>query len=233
MAPVEALAVYNDGTGEALYAAGWFDTIGDVAARHIAKWDGATWTAVGEGLPMLLFALTVYDDGNGEALYAGGWSGAGRGLGQANVAKWDGTSWTILGVQGDGVFALTEYDDGSGPALYAGGNFTSADGISANRVAKWDGTMWSPLGSGLSGREVYALAVYDNGNGPALYSGGRFSTCRWPRICKYRSLLLPHPSEPDTPSRDRNCHRHDDITSNPTQSWQHRPGVCRFLYRLR
>src|SRR4030095_14335340 len=45
----------------------------------------------------------------------------------------------------------------------------------ANRIAKWDGSSWSPLGSGLDSG-VSALAVYDDGGGPALYAGGFFQT---------------------------------------------------------
>ena len=76
----------------------------------------------------------------------------------------------------DTVLALTVFDDGSGPALYAGGDFTKAEGITVNLVAKWDGSGWVPLGSGVFGSEVGALTVFDDGNGPALYAGGRFSS---------------------------------------------------------
>ena len=68
------------------------------------------------------------------------------------------------------------FDDGGGPALYAGGNFTTAGGVAANRIAKWDGSSWSALGSGTERRSVYALTVFDDGGGPALYAGGDFTT---------------------------------------------------------
>jgi hypothetical protein len=78
------------------------------------------------------------------------------------------------------VFSLLVHDDGSGPALYAGGSFTTAGGIAANRIAKWDGSSWQPLGSGLEGGEysmdVLGLITFDDGTGPALYAGGRFTT---------------------------------------------------------
>ena len=70
----------------------------------------------------------------------------------------------------DAVHALTVFDDGGGPALYAGGRFTTAGGVSANRIAKWNGTSWSALGAPGSGLRqlVNALAVFDDGSGPAL-----------------------------------------------------------------
>ena len=79
------------------------------------------------------------------------------------------------------VYALTVFDDGSGsgPAIYAGGEFTTAGSVLANRIAKWDGSVWSTLGSGSANgvnNTVYALTVFDDGAGPALYAGGLFTT---------------------------------------------------------
>jgi hypothetical protein len=86
-------------------------------------------------------------------------------------------SWSALGSGIAGwVFSLSVFDDGSGPALYAGGAFTTAGGVSANCIAKWNGTTWSALGSGINGGYVYALTVFDDGSGPALYAGGIFTS---------------------------------------------------------
>ena len=74
---------------------------------------------------------------------------------------------------------MAVYDDGRGPALYAGGYFTNVGGVAANGIAKWDGSSWSALGSGVGvggGAGVSALAVYDDGRGPALYAGGYFTS---------------------------------------------------------
>ncbi len=57
--------------------------------------------------------------------------------------------------------------------VYAAGFFTSVDGEPGSLVAKWDGTNWSALASGTSGT-ANALAVFDDGAGPALYVGGTF-----------------------------------------------------------
>jgi trimeric autotransporter adhesin len=182
---VRALAVYDDGTGPALYAGGSFTTAGGIAASRIAKWDGTSWSALGSptnGVNSTVNALAVYDDGTGPALYAGGSFTTAGGIAASRIAKWDGTDWSALGSPTNGVnstvFALAVYDDGTGPALYAGGGFTTAGGIAASRIAKWDGTDWSALGSPTNGVNgtVQALAVYDDGTGPALYAGGDFTT---------------------------------------------------------
>jgi hypothetical protein len=183
-----ALATFDDGSGPALYVGGKFAFAGGVPADSIARWDGAYWSPVGsltgDALPDVL-TLSAFDDGTDPALYAGGWFTSADGADANHIAKWDGYGWTPLGtgVTGTclpGVHCFAVFDDGSGPALYVGGSFTSADGIAANAIAKWDGSTFSPLDAGIGGAgdppHVYALAVFDDGSGPALFAGGRFST---------------------------------------------------------
>jgi hypothetical protein len=175
---VFALAVFDDGSGPALYAGGDFITAGGVSVSYIARWNGTFWSPLGSGIEGEVFALAVFDDGTGPALYAGGDFDTAGGVSTDRIARWDGTSWSPLGsgLGGTSVEALAVFDDGTGPALYAGGAFATAGGVTANHIARWDGTSWSPLGSGMSGGWVYALAVFDDGTGPALYAGGDFTT---------------------------------------------------------
>ncbi len=184
---VSALAVYDDGGGEALYAAGNFAVAGGISANNIAKWDGSQWSALGgasaTGLNNGVGALVVFDG----SLFAGGGFTQADGVGVNRIAKWDGASWSALsgpsgtGV-GGGVVALAVYDDGKGAALFAGGAFPTAGGVTVNGVAKWDGASWSalsgPMGTGVGGEYpwVNSLAVYDEGSGPALFAGGQFTT---------------------------------------------------------
>ncbi len=176
---VNALTVFDDGTGPALYIGGQFKTAGGVPANSIARWNGSTWSALRRGVNGEVQALAVFDDGTGPALYVGGNFKTGWGATASNIAKWNGSTWSALrgGVNGE-VHALTVFNDGSGPALYAGGNFTTAGRTSTNRIAKWDGSSWSALASGVSGpyASVNALTVFDGGTGPALYAGGCFTT---------------------------------------------------------
>jgi hypothetical protein len=180
--PVVALTTFDDGSGPALYAGGFFTTAGGLTVNSMAKWDpGAPgqWAPLGSGvggtLP-LVEALTVFDDGSGPALYAGGAFTTAGGVSANQIAKWDGTQWTALGsgMRMNDTDALAVFDDGSGPALYAGGDFMVAGGVAAHNIAKWDGTQWSALGSGMN-NAVHALAVFDDGSGPALYAGGDFT----------------------------------------------------------
>jgi hypothetical protein len=182
------MAVFDDGSGRALYCGGQFYTAGGAPARHIARWNGTTWSGVGGGLNDIVSAFAVFDDGTGRALYAGGrFTRAGETL-VHKVAKWDGTTWSALGPafspNGGGVEAMAVYDDGAGPALYVGGPFsTSLGSTQANRIAMWNGAEWSSVGEGLGNSTCSvdfcypsALTTFDDGSGLALYAGGRFST---------------------------------------------------------
>ncbi len=176
---VLAMTEFDDGSGAALYAGGDFTIAGGVAANRIAKWDGASWSALGSGLDGPVHALIGFDDGSGPALYAGGVFTSAGGVGANCVARWDGTSWSALGSGASGtVRALMNFDDGTGPALHVGGFLTTAGGVAASGIAKWDGTSWSALGSGVGGMfpAVFAMTKFDDGSGRALYAGGNFTS---------------------------------------------------------
>jgi hypothetical protein len=190
---VNALAVINDGSGKALYAAGDIRTNVNAPFNSIARWDGTNWSAVGgefrkaDGSLGRPFSMLVYDDGSGPALYVGGaFDEAPGGVPAKNIAKWNGTVWSALGPglgndllwPPDEVRTLARYDDDSGPLLYAGGSFNSSGTKQVRNIARWDGSSWSRLGNGLDsvdepygrrgGAEV--MEVY-NGE---LWVGGQF-----------------------------------------------------------
>ena len=172
---VPGLAVYDDGSGEALYATGGFDSAGGVPASGIAKWDGSAWSAVGVGIVGQGFKMTTYDDGQGEHLYLGGSFTIGSTM--VNLARWDGTSWRSIGTADASVNILVVHDDGSGPALFIGGNIQNVQGVSVSGVAKFQGGTWSALGAGVTGGlgRVNALAVFDDTRGSKLFVGGNFT----------------------------------------------------------
>lgn len=178
---VNAMAVYDDGRGAALYVAGRFFSVAGVPANNIARWDGTSWSSLGSaalgggvtGVEAVIRALAVY---KGE-LYAGGTFTSANGVSVSTVAKWNGTTWISLGnftsYWGDPkVNAMVVF----GTDLYVAGRFGGIGALGAVNVAKWNGSAWSALGaSGLGSTvtdEVFALATY--GSTPALYAGGTF-----------------------------------------------------------
>ena len=100
--------------GGSLYAAGDFTTAGGVTANNIARWDGASWHPLGDGVDGLVLDLEVV----GTDLYATGWFTEAGGESARGIAKWDGSGWVALGY---GLNRSTEFgcSIGRGYELYA------------------------------------------------------------------------------------------------------------------
>jgi hypothetical protein len=173
--PVEALAVFDDGSGPALYAGGLFHYAGGVSAKRIAKWNGTSWSALGSGCDEEVMALAVFDDGSGSALYAGGYFTNAGGVFCGRIARWNGTAWSAVSplTGGSSPFVAALYvfpPSGPGSALYAGGRINSASGNPVRNIVRWDGASWAQVGVGLDD-VVYALTSFDDGTGLALVAG--------------------------------------------------------------
>jgi len=156
---IYALAVH----GGHLYAGGHFEEIGGVAACNIARWDGASWSALGSGLEgdssyNVVRALVSIDG----QLVAGGYFDYSGPDFMESLAAWNGSSWTDLdaGYWAD-VRALAEF----GGDLIVGGY----DIDNMHYVARLDETGWHALGGGLGGY-VESMTVF----GGDLIVGGSF-----------------------------------------------------------
>ena len=186
---INAMTVWDDGSGPALYVGGLIYRAGCVVANNIARWDGHTWQALGSGVssggsPSQVYTMIEYQG----SLIVGGNFGIAGGKNASRIARWDGTEWySIGGISGVFVSALEVFQGD----LIAAGRFTSAGGVSANSIARWNGTNWHALqgsgGNGLSfaqppghiyGWGAACLTVVEPGNSvPAgLYVGGLFSS---------------------------------------------------------
>ena len=153
---------------------------GNLTVNNIAQWNGATWSALGNGVDNPVNALAVSENN----LFAGGafFTVCGNNACNSgnlivnNVAQWNGSTWSALdnGVKGS-VLALAV----SGSDLYVGGIFVQVCGnaactsgnLTANHVALFSSGAWSTLGDGVNGFGVRALAT----SGGSLYVGGFFS----------------------------------------------------------
>ncbi len=181
-----ALAVYQ---GD-LIAGGYFDNAGGVAGTEkLARWDGAQWHSMDAQSAIFLnsmWDLEVFDDGiTGEQLYiAGNYGDLNGNPDLDHIAKWDGSAYSAVGGTIGGavpliVLDLAQADLGDGNKLYAGGRFLTIGGTSAKNIAVWDGTSWADIGGGLSRTSGFAqvlhMLAWDDGDGMALYAGGRFN----------------------------------------------------------
>jgi trimeric autotransporter adhesin len=184
----------SDGAGpltSSLYVGGYFGSAGGVTVKHIACWNGASWSSVGAGFndrgvwPVIDDLLVFDEDDIGPqppALFAAGSFCLPGSSTVYGVARWDGATWAPVGgaMTGYWVSDLEVFDeDGTGPqppALFASGYFSGFGGVSAPRIARWDGVSWSPVGDGIAGTMIDSLCVFDaDGDGPAppaLYAGG-------------------------------------------------------------
>jgi hypothetical protein len=174
---VYALAADHQGN---IYASGEFVTIAGKTVNHIARWDGSTWSALGDGLEAASGKLAVDSQGN---LYTDILSYTAEGTPVTQIAQWNGSSWiTVGGDLGPAVDSLAEGRDSNivinalvvdnQDKLYAGGYFYL---IQRERyvgfVARWDGSTWTVFGGSMN-HTVYSLAADDDGN---VYAGGEFS----------------------------------------------------------
>lgn len=172
-AMVNAIAV----SGTNVFAAGWFTKAGNVAATNIARWDGASWQALGGGVGFYNTNIFFVSDANalafiGNDLFVGGgFTNAGT-VAANNIARWDGAVWRSL-------TNSVPYDDAGTPAiatgngvsgnigallargtnLYAGGHFNALsdviyhgnevfESVHATNVGVWNGTKWNKLSGG-------------------------------------------------------------------------------------
>lgn len=129
---IQDMVVFDDGNGPALYVAGdGFRVPGDANEYLCAKWDGTSWTGLGQTLSGRITNLEVWDDGTGPALYM-----SGTATFEVNYfAKLEGNTWVpVLGsgvnnppVSGNfsSAFGLYVWGDD----LIVGGNFSQVGGL--------------------------------------------------------------------------------------------------------
>ena len=128
---VMALRTFDDGNGEALYIGGSFNSSanGGIALPGVARWNGSTLTAVGQGFPISqVRSLEVHDDGSGPALFASGTYTADA-LGQPirRLAKLVGSTWIeVAGGTGANPAKLVPLADGR---LAVSGSFTEVGAV--------------------------------------------------------------------------------------------------------
>ncbi len=143
-ASVVTFALFDDGTGEALYAGGGFSTAGGVPAVSLARWNGSAWSAVGSGPRRddgsfgSISRLFVHDDGGGPALYAAGRFASMDGVPASNIARWNGVEWSALGsgVNAD-AYAMASFEHEGELALVVGGAFRTAGDRDSPLIATW------------------------------------------------------------------------------------------------
>ena len=178
---VEALALFDDGTGPSLVAGGRFLSAGKVVLNRIGRWTGTAWEPLGAGLDDEVLALETAVEGGMPVLYAGGRFARAGDVPALSVARWSAGQWSALGEglnQGllvadpGAVHALEAIVEAGQPVLFAGGEFQRSGEQTLRNIARWSGGSWHPLGNGLG--RVRALLWSGVGGSPRLFAGGDF-----------------------------------------------------------
>lgn len=94
--PTQVLSIALDGSGN-LYAGGTFDYAGDELVNNLAKWDGNTWSNLGNGVSrkdgVKGFVSSIFIGEKDDIYVCGRFANAGS-VEANNIAKWDGNSWS-------------------------------------------------------------------------------------------------------------------------------------------
>lgn len=149
-----------------IVVAGSFMGVGGAAASNVARWNGATWSAMGGPFDLPVNCLAVLPNGD---LIAGGRFTTINGVTVNRIARWDGATWQPFGTGVSGeVFTLYPLPNGD---ILAGGSFGFAGTVVVNNIARWDGATWRPMAAGLGGGWVVAIAAMPSGE---IVAGGGF-----------------------------------------------------------
>lgn len=179
-----ALAVFDDGSGPALYAAGRRM----VGGSTLARWDGSAWApVVGAPMSWTIRSMAVGDLGEGPRLHVSGdfVYGFPGSMGAWSILSWDGATWRPVGQPlrnpgiGSAAVHKIQIEDVQGvPTLLAGGRFTASGPVPLRHVARWSEGRWRPLGRGIESISaldpVRGFAVQEDGNTTSIFVCGAF-----------------------------------------------------------
>lgn len=145
-----------------LVVGGNFLTIAGVSVRHIASWNGTTWSGLGSGVDRAP-VTALANMGNGHLVAAGAMTTAG-GKAASSIARWDDTDWQPLGTGFNGeIRVLKRLANGDVLAAGAFTGLATANGTPANRIARFDGSSWHAYGAGFD-NAVRDVAELPNGD---------------------------------------------------------------------
>ncbi len=152
----------------------FFDHAG-IWCQNIARYDGATWSAVGQvyngtaGFDGSVYAMGINPEGR--LVVGGSFSASGLTTLRGVTYLYNGNWYPMASGVNGSVVTITSY----GGQLVIGGTFTGDNlGNGLGRIARWTGSAWrgiSALAASSNG-DVRSLEVHE-GN---LYAGGRFTS---------------------------------------------------------
>jgi hypothetical protein len=130
-----------------LWASGCFDSVGNVAAAGVARWDGSVWQPMSEGLVALeagkKISVNKLLQGKG-TVYALGEFYTTTLNTLRGIAQWDGAKWCSVGDLE--FYTINSMENDYLGNLYVSGKVKDNQGSYHSVVAVWNGTQWTQLG---------------------------------------------------------------------------------------
>lgn len=175
-----------DATNNVFYVGGLFNSIGNISANSIARYNliTNTWSALGTGVNNRVYSMVI--DSARNILYIGGMFTLANGVANNYIARYDLTTnnWSTplgIGIGGDVyTYVISLVIDTPRNMLYVGGMFDTADNVSNNNIARYDlskNTWSTPLGAGINGPfNPYVESLVIDTPRNMLYVGGLFET---------------------------------------------------------
>jgi hypothetical protein len=162
--------LYSDGLN--LYAGGVFTEGGSAIVNGVARWDGTSWSPVGNvingQLPSAVARTFVTGGGY---LYAGGSFTNIGGTAAKRIAQWDGSQWYNIG-DFDGQVRALLFD---GTYVWTGGAFTNiSGGYTPGLALFWAGSGWYTAGYVSGGSQSVSAIAWDGAS--YYYVGGNFTS---------------------------------------------------------
>ena len=142
-----------------------------IPVAHLARWNGSTWSSIGNGTNGGVSALALHP--NGSIVVGGNFSVAGGSSFVYGIAGWNGSTWNSFGF-GPGIGDVAAISIRPNGDIIAGG---SAGGA----LQRWDGATWNSVGGGIPSfyQYVHTLSTLANGDlavGGLFYNVGDTST---------------------------------------------------------
>ena len=164
-----------------LYVGGTFDQAGNgaglISANVVAKWDGTSWSALGNGVDGTVNDLVFDSSGRLYAAYYGNTSFTG------DIDRWDGTSWTTLPSGANSSINSLAFTTAT--TLIAGGGFTEIGGQTASRIATYSFPAVAVSGGPSAPIQQFGVPA---GTAPADCASLAPPTVDWPALASLRSV---------------------------------------------
>lgn len=213
-----SIVVAPNGT---VYVGGTFGKAGGKPVKNIAKWDGNSWSPLGQGCNNEgVITLALGPDGS---VYAGGWITEAGGKPVKCAAKWNGNSWSPMGSEmeqlekirvapngnvfaigemGTGKILVAQYAQNKWISLGQGQQFGDVSDITIgqdgtlyafaeSKVFKWDGINWKAIGENFRSSWGVLAVSPDNTLYVASHDFGKSSSLRKWTGVKWEDVNVP------------------------------------------